>query len=144
MDRKIECSFCGKTNDETAGLIAGPAKHGHARICAECVGLCQESMDPERMRARKEDPRTVYRVSQATDRKPSSSCSFCGARLGRGGVQKLAGAPKANFALAICEACAEKAKAIAKRPPEAHRAVQLIHLIAQKLRLRPAGMRWVR
>ena len=71
MDRKSECSFCGKKNDGTTALIAGPAKHGNARICLECVDLCRESMDPERKRAQKEGMHSVYRVSQATDPKPT-------------------------------------------------------------------------
>jgi len=36
--RSIECSFCGKKEDEVARLIAGPTVY----ICNECVDLCIE------------------------------------------------------------------------------------------------------
>ena len=35
--RKMRCSFCGKTQDEVAKLIAGPAG---TYICSDCVQLC--------------------------------------------------------------------------------------------------------
>jgi ClpX C4-type zinc finger len=35
------CSFCGKTSQEVAKLIAGPGVY----ICNECVGLCTEILD---------------------------------------------------------------------------------------------------
>lgn len=36
--KKIECSFCGKDQDNVELLIAGPAVH----ICGACVGLCND------------------------------------------------------------------------------------------------------
>jgi hypothetical protein len=35
------CSFCGKGKNEVTRLLAGPA----ARICNECVGLCNELIE---------------------------------------------------------------------------------------------------
>jgi ATP-dependent Clp protease ATP-binding subunit ClpX len=34
---KARCSFCGKTQDEVAKLIAGPA---NTFICSDCIQLC--------------------------------------------------------------------------------------------------------
>ena len=39
----ISCSFCAKTSDQVAKLIAGPQVY----ICNECVLLCVEIMDEE-------------------------------------------------------------------------------------------------
>ena len=81
--------------------------------------------------------------------KGPTSCSFCGARWSSGarrrsdGVHRLAGAPKSNREVAICEACVEKAKAISSLPPQSNRAMQFIHLIAERVRLRPPAMRRV-
>jgi len=35
-DKKISCSFCGKSQEEVKKLIAGP----NVYICNECVVLC--------------------------------------------------------------------------------------------------------
>ena len=49
MGRKINrsedliCSFCGKNQNETINLIAGPAVY----ICYECIGLCNDIIDEE-------------------------------------------------------------------------------------------------
>ena len=40
----MPCSFCGKNEDETARLIAGP---GELRICSECVHLCAEIINED-------------------------------------------------------------------------------------------------
>ncbi len=42
-DKKIKCSFCGKTQDMVRRLIAGP----HAYICNECIDLCHEIIQEE-------------------------------------------------------------------------------------------------
>lgn len=43
-DRKhIQCSFCGKTQDQVKRLIAGP----NVYICDECVAVCEEIIDEE-------------------------------------------------------------------------------------------------
>jgi ATP-dependent Clp protease ATP-binding subunit ClpX len=41
MDRKLRCSFCGKSAEEIEKLVAGPAG---IHICNECVALCQVIM----------------------------------------------------------------------------------------------------
>ena len=43
-DDKIRCSFCGKTQDQTRKLIAGPKG---AYICDDCISICVEIMDEE-------------------------------------------------------------------------------------------------
>jgi len=43
-DDKIRCSFCGKTQDQTRKLIAGPKG---AYICDDCISICVEIMDDE-------------------------------------------------------------------------------------------------
>ena len=42
-DKRLRCSFCGKTQDEVRKLIAGPG----AYICNECVDLCYEIVEDE-------------------------------------------------------------------------------------------------
>jgi len=39
MAKKLHCSFCGKSEDEIAKLVAGPSG---IYICDECVGLCDD------------------------------------------------------------------------------------------------------
>ncbi|WP_425539825.1 ATP-dependent Clp protease ATP-binding subunit ClpX [Microaceticoccus formicicus] len=42
-EKRIECSFCGKSQDEVQRLIAGP----NVYICDECIRLCTEIIDEE-------------------------------------------------------------------------------------------------
>lgn len=42
-EKRIECSFCGKSQDEVQRLIAGP----NVYICNECIRLCTEIIDEE-------------------------------------------------------------------------------------------------
>ena len=42
-DSRLQCSFCGKTQDQVKKLIAGPDVY----ICDECVELCNEILDEE-------------------------------------------------------------------------------------------------
>ena len=37
----MRCSFCGKSQQEVARLIAGP----HEAICNECINLCSEVLE---------------------------------------------------------------------------------------------------
>ena len=39
-DKKISCSFCGKSQEEVKKLIAGP----NVYICNECVVLCKDCL----------------------------------------------------------------------------------------------------
>lgn len=41
----IACSFCGKTQDLVARLIAGP--NGSVYICNECIDVCNDILDTE-------------------------------------------------------------------------------------------------
>ncbi len=41
--KKLNCSFCGKPQDQVKRLIAGPSVY----ICDECIELCQEIIDDE-------------------------------------------------------------------------------------------------
>ncbi len=42
-NKKLNCSFCGKNQDEVKKLIAGPSVH----ICDECIDLCNEIISEE-------------------------------------------------------------------------------------------------
>lgn len=42
-ERKLKCSFCGKSNDQVRKLIAGP----NVYICDECVDLCYQIVDED-------------------------------------------------------------------------------------------------
>ena len=58
-DKKLlYCSFCGKSQDEVARLIAGPSVF----ICDECVGLCNDIIE------------TPYE----SDGKTLATCKLCG------------------------------------------------------------------
>ncbi len=41
----IACSFCGRTEDMVAKMIAGP--NGRAYICSDCVDICNDILDRE-------------------------------------------------------------------------------------------------
>ncbi|MGW3351637.1 ClpX C4-type zinc finger protein [Nonomuraea rubra] len=43
----LHCSFCHKKSGDVSKLIAGPGVH----ICDECVGLCVEILEQERLAA---------------------------------------------------------------------------------------------
>jgi diguanylate cyclase (GGDEF)-like protein len=45
---QLSCSFCGKPQDDTRKLVAGPEVY----ICSECVALCVEILEEERGRER--------------------------------------------------------------------------------------------
>ena len=51
------CSFCGKTQDETPSLIAGPGVH----ICRNCIDLCAEIVSAESA----DSPSTVNEPTEA-------------------------------------------------------------------------------
>ena len=42
-DKKLKCSFCGKTQEQVNRLVAGPDVY----ICDECISLCQEIVQEE-------------------------------------------------------------------------------------------------
>ena len=39
-EKRVRCSFCGKSQDQVKRMIAGPGVY----ICNECVNLCMEAM----------------------------------------------------------------------------------------------------
>jgi ATP-dependent protease Clp ATPase subunit len=43
----MKCSFCGKTKEETAYLIAGQGVY----ICEECITTCEEIISDERQKS---------------------------------------------------------------------------------------------
>lgn len=43
-NKKVRCSFCGKSQDEVDKVIQGPGVY----ICNECIDLCKEIIDEER------------------------------------------------------------------------------------------------
>lgn len=43
--KEVRCSFCGKTSDQVERIIAG----SNAYICNECIDLCSEILDQERL-----------------------------------------------------------------------------------------------
>src|SRR5258705_10938322 len=42
-DDSVQCSFCGKTQDQVRKLVAGPSVY----ICDECIDLCDEIIAEE-------------------------------------------------------------------------------------------------
>ncbi|GAA2644806.1 ClpX C4-type zinc finger protein [Nonomuraea recticatena] len=44
---RLRCSFCHKKSTEVAKLVAGPGVH----ICDQCIGLCNEILEAERLDA---------------------------------------------------------------------------------------------
>ncbi len=56
-DRKIRCSFCGRTQDQVDRLIAGNG----AYICGDCVRLCVNIVDEDVPRATADIPQTELR-----------------------------------------------------------------------------------
>ena len=47
---KLHCSFCGKSQDEVKKLIAGPMVY----ICNECIELCNEIIQDEAKKERRD------------------------------------------------------------------------------------------
>jgi ATP-dependent protease Clp ATPase subunit len=45
VDRAEQCSFCGKPRDSVVAM----ASTGHARICTECIELCDEIIAEEEL-----------------------------------------------------------------------------------------------
>jgi ATP-dependent Clp protease ATP-binding subunit ClpX len=41
--KRLRCSFCGKSKDETLKLISGPGVY----ICDQCVALCNKILAEE-------------------------------------------------------------------------------------------------
>ncbi len=62
-DNTPRCSFCGKSQDEVAKLIAGPG----AYICNECIDLCNEIIDDEGLSEPDEEGQELYDIPKPTE-----------------------------------------------------------------------------
>jgi len=63
--RVLKCSFCGKTQDQVAKLIAGPNMY----ICNECVDLCCEMLENDGIATKKQtgDQFTIPKPQEIMD-----------------------------------------------------------------------------
>lgn len=57
--RNAYCSFCRKSYKDVGPLVEGPSD---VYICGECIELCQEIIDQERVRRSPENPLGYYRA----------------------------------------------------------------------------------
>ena len=62
-DNTPRCSFCGKTQDQVAKLIAGP----NAYICNECIDLCNEIIEDEGLTETEEAEPTLTDIPKPTE-----------------------------------------------------------------------------
>jgi ATP-dependent Clp protease ATP-binding subunit ClpX len=62
-DNTPHCSFCGKSQDEVAKLIAGPG----AYICNECIDLCNEIIEDEGLSEPDEEGQELYDIPKPTE-----------------------------------------------------------------------------
>ena len=62
-DNTPHCSFCGKSQDEVAKLIAGPG----AYICNECIDLCNEIIEDEGLSEPEEDDQELCDIPKPTE-----------------------------------------------------------------------------
>jgi len=98
----IQCSFCGKEQDDVAKIVAGPV----ASICNECVGECLPITHPEltRLRAEQCDRRTVLEeAARACEQQAADFLS----------PQYAVGQPASSFSERFaCKQCAEAIRAL--------------------------------
>ena len=62
-DNTPHCSFCGKSQDEVAKLIAVPG----AYICNECIDLCNEIIEDEGLSEPEEDDQELCDIPKPTE-----------------------------------------------------------------------------
>ncbi|MBR2783315.1 MAG: ATP-dependent Clp protease ATP-binding subunit ClpX [Firmicutes bacterium] len=62
-DNTPRCSFCGKTQDQVAKLIAGP----NAYICNECIDLCNEIIEDEGLSEAETAENDLYDIPKPTE-----------------------------------------------------------------------------
>jgi ClpX C4-type zinc finger len=93
------CSFCAKTTDEVARLVAGAG----ACICDECIDLCNEVIERE---CERESP-AGRRTSEATTIGLDGRCALC--HLPKPSDELLA-VPDRGF---ICSVCLDAVRAAA-------------------------------
>ena len=63
-DSRLQCSFCGKTQDQVKKLIAGPDVY----ICDECVELCNEILDEEFFENKEKDSASKEKGSASKEK----------------------------------------------------------------------------
>lgn len=61
--KEVRCSFCGKTSDQVERIIAG----SNAYICNECIDLCSEILDQERIDEKEEFAVDLTRPAEIKD-----------------------------------------------------------------------------
>src|SRR6184192_2475076 len=66
-EAKVNCSFCGKSQDEVRKLVAGPSVY----ICDECIDLCNDLIAEE---CEREEPTPITRDDPLP---PVSACIVC-------------------------------------------------------------------
>jgi ATP-dependent Clp protease ATP-binding subunit ClpX len=62
FDAHLNCSFCGKSQDQVRKLIAGPGVY----ICDECIDLCNEILDEELVEGQGHSSRPSAEASRKT------------------------------------------------------------------------------
>ena len=62
-DNTPHCSFCGKSQDEVAKLIAGPG----AYLCNACIDLCNEIIEDEGLSEPDEAEQELYDIPKPTE-----------------------------------------------------------------------------
>ena len=96
-EAKVNCSFCGKSQDEVRKLVAGPSVY----ICDECIDLCNDLIAEE---CEREEPTPITRDDPLP---PVSACIVC--RMPKVATDLLL-VPGAGF---VCCPCADAVRSIA-------------------------------
>jgi hypothetical protein len=75
VGERLQCSFCGKGQDEVVKLIAGPSVF----ICDECVGVCIDIIADDHEHAIQQNAESDrWRTRAAALPGNSAMCSVCG------------------------------------------------------------------
>jgi ATP-dependent Clp protease ATP-binding subunit ClpX len=48
-DEPLRCSFCHKSQDVVGKLISAPSHYPEARICDECIAVCNSILEDDRI-----------------------------------------------------------------------------------------------
>jgi hypothetical protein len=98
----VNCSFCGKSQDEVRKLIAGQ----NVYICDECVDLCNDIIAEECEREAQEEPGAAT-PSASDPLVPASKCIVCCLPKDLTDLLLL---PNAGF---VCCSCAQAIRSVA-------------------------------
>src|SRR5262245_22757333 len=107
---RITCSFCGKSDEQVARLVAGPTVY----ICDECIDLCNEILAQEIER----DSPAGRPQSQVSAIGVEHRCALCNLPKP---TDELVAVPDRGF---ICPVCVEAVR-VAALPPEERCLVRL-------------------